>query len=172
MSRQWNSVRIADAIGSIESAASTGALKRALMGALMAAALGFAGGAAAQDAGAVGLWRTIDDETKQPKALVRITESGGVLSGRIEKLFNPSKPDPVCEACTDDRKGRPIEGMTILTGLKPVGDGWEEGQILDPNNGKVYRAKARLAEGGRQLEVRGFIGIALFGRTQTWLREQ
>ena len=120
MSRQWSSARIADAIGSIESVASTGALRRALMGALMAAALGFAGGAAAQDAGAVGLWRTIDDETKQPKALVRITESGGVLSGRIEKLFNPSKPNPVCEACTDDRKGRPIEGMTILTGLKPV----------------------------------------------------
>lgn len=127
MSRQWNSVRIADAIGSIESAASTGALKRALMGVVMGAALGFAGGAAAQDAGAAGLWRTIDDETKQPKALVRITESGGVLSGRIEKLFNPSKPAPVCEACTDDRKGRPIEGMTILTGLKPVGDGWGGG---------------------------------------------
>jgi uncharacterized protein (DUF2147 family) len=130
------------------------------------------GGAGAQDASPVGMWQTIDDETKQPKALVRISEDGGVLNGRIEKLFNPSRPNPVCEQCTDERKGKPIEGMTILTGLKREGDGWESGEILDPNNGKIYRAKARLADGGRQLEVRGFVGVSLFGRTQTWIRDK
>ncbi|MGE0797409.1 MAG: DUF2147 domain-containing protein [Lautropia sp.] len=133
------------------------------------------GGAAAQSAGAspVGLWKTIDDETKQPKALVRISERDGVLSGKIEKLFDPSRPNPVCEACTDERKGQPVVGMTILSDLKPAkGDvaSWEEGLILDPNNGKVYRARATLVDGGRKLEVRGFIGVALFGRTQTWER--
>jgi uncharacterized protein (DUF2147 family) len=130
------------------------------------------GGAGAQDASPVGTWQTIDDETKQPKALVRISEEGGLLNGTIEKLFNPSRPNPACDQCTDERKGQPVEGMTILTGLKRAGDGWEEGAILDPNNGKVYRAKARLVDGGRQLEVRGFVGVSLFGRTQTWIREK
>jgi uncharacterized protein (DUF2147 family) len=62
--------------------------------------------------------------------------------------------------------------MTILSGLKRTDSGWEDGEILDPNKGKVYRAKAKLVDGGRQLEVRGFIGVALFGRTQTWIREK
>ncbi len=138
----------------------------------LAGALLLGGGAEAQDASASGLWKTIDDETGQAKALVRISDEGGVLTGRIEKLYNPSRPDPVCDQCSDERKGKPIEGMTILTGLKRTDSGWEDGEILDPNKGKVYRAKARLVDGGRQLEVRGFVGVALFGRTQTWLREK
>jgi uncharacterized protein (DUF2147 family) len=144
----------------------------ALAVAALAGALLMGTGAGAQNASPAGLWKTIDEETRQPKALVRIAETGGVLSGKIEKLFNPSRPNPVCDQCTDDRKDKPIEGMTILTGLKPAGEAWEEGEILDPSNGKVYRAKARLAQGGQQLEVRGFIGVSLFGRTQTWIREQ
>lgn len=80
--------------------------------------------------------------------------------------------DPVCEHCTDERRGQSIVGMTILEGLKASGAGWEGGGILDPNNGKAYRAKARLSDDGGRLEVRGFIGVALFGRTQTWIREQ
>ena len=144
----------------------------ALALAALAGALLMGAGAGAQNASPAGLWKTMDDETRQPKALVRIAEAGGVLSGKIEKLFNPSIPNPVCDKCTDDRKDQPVEGMTILTGLKPAGETWEDGEILDPNNGKVYRAKAKLAPGGQQLEVRGFLGVALFGRTQTWIREQ
>lgn len=144
----------------------------ALVIATLAGALLLGGGAGAQDASPVGLWKTIDDETGQPKALVRISEQGGVLSGRIEKLFSPSRPNPVCEQCSDERKGKPIEGMTILEGLKREGDAWDDGQILDPNKGKVYRAKAKLVDGGSRLEVRGFVGISLFGRTQTWIREK
>ncbi len=122
----------------------------------------------------VGLWKSIDDETKQAKALIRISEAAGSFSGKIEKLLNPSKPDPKCEACTDERKDQPIQGMTILTGLKPAGEAgeWHDGQILDPNNGKIYKAKMKMADGGKKLEVRGFIGVSLFGRTQTWLREE
>jgi uncharacterized protein (DUF2147 family) len=144
----------------------------ALVIAALAGALLLGGGAGAQDASPAGLWKTIDDETGQAKALVRISEDGGVLRGRIEKLFNPSRPNPTCDQCSDARKGQPIEGMTILDGLKRDGDNWEGGEILDPNQGKVYRAKAKLVDGGSRLEVRGFVGVSLFGRTQTWIREK
>jgi uncharacterized protein (DUF2147 family) len=78
----------------------------------------------------------------------------------------------VCEHCTDERKDQPIVGMTILKGLKATDAGWEGGEILDPSNGKAYWDKARLSDEGSRLEVRGFIGVALFGRTQTWIRDQ
>jgi len=143
----------------------------ALGAVLAAAALGLAAPpAAAQSlASPVGLWRNIDDATKQPKALIRITEAAGVLTGRIEKILT-DKTDAVCDLCTDDRKGKPVQGMTILTGLKKDGEEWAGGEILDPNNGKVYKAKAKLVDDGRKLDVRGFIGIAALGRTQTWTR--
>jgi uncharacterized protein (DUF2147 family) len=146
---------------------------RLALGAVFAAAaLGLAAPpAAAQSlASPVGLWRNIDDATKQPKALIRITEAAGVLTGRIEKILT-DKTDAICDLCTDDRKGKPVQGMTILTGLKKDGEEWAGGEILDPNNGKVYKAKAKLVDDGRKLDVRGFIGIAALGRTQTWIRE-
>jgi len=153
------------------------ALRRAACGALLAgllAALPLAMTARPALAQAldspVGLWQNIDDETKKPKALIRILEQDGVLSGRIEKILT-DKPDAVCDACTDQRQGQPVQGMTILTGLRKDGEEWNGGEILDPNNGKVYRARVRLADGGRKLDVRGFIGIAAFGRTQTWVRQ-
>ena len=120
----------------------------------------------------VGLWKTIDDETKTEKSLVRITEAGGVLSGRVEKIADPSKQDSTCDKCTDERKDKPVVGMLILRNAKPDADkpAWEGGEILDPNNGKVYKLRLSLADGGKKLDVRGFIGFALLGRTQTWLR--
>jgi len=119
----------------------------------------------------VGLWKTIDDATKQPKALIRISDQGGALVGRIEKILVPNAGDAVCDQCTDQRKDKPIQGMTILSGLKKDGQEWTGGEILDPNNGKVYKAMAKLADGGRKLEVRGFVGVPTLGRTQSWLRE-
>ena len=120
----------------------------------------------------VGLWKTIDDETKTEKSLVRITETGGVLSGRVEKIADPTKQDSTCDKCTDERKDKPVVGMLILRNAKPDADKsiWEGGEILDPNNGKVYKLRLSLADGGKKLDVRGFIGFALLGRTQTWLR--
>ena len=117
-----------------------------------------------------GLWRTIDDATQQPKALVRIVEQGGVLAGRIEKLL-ADKSDAVCEQCTDERRGKPVQGMTILSGLKPEGSEWTGGEVLDPASGKVYRARIKLADAGRKLEMRGYVGVPTLGRTQVWLRE-
>lgn len=148
----------------------------AFIGAAALAAAGlaptvFAPAAFAQAASPAGLWKSIDDETKQPKALIRITDSNGVLSGRIEKILT-DKPDAVCDACSGELKDKPVQGMQILQGLKADGDWYEGGTILDPNNGKVYKAKLRVVDGGAKLEVRGFIGVSLLGRTQTWVREQ
>jgi uncharacterized protein (DUF2147 family) len=146
-------------------------LRSAAFGAMLAGLLAPAAGVAQSLDTPIGLWKNIDDETKQPKALIRIVEQGGALVGRIEKILT-DKADAVCEKCSDDRKGKPVQGMTILTGLKKDGDEWNGGEILDPNNGKVYKAKVKLADAGRKLDVRGFVGIALVGRTQTWVREQ
>ncbi|MDM0105243.1 DUF2147 domain-containing protein [Variovorax sp. J22R24] len=119
----------------------------------------------------VGLWRSVDDKTGEAKAEIRIGEPGGALQGRIEKtLRKDAKPDAVCEECTDDRKGKPIAGLEIIRGGKKAEgkDVWEGGKILDPENGKEYRASFTPIDGGKKLEVRGYLGP--FWRTQTWNR--
>ncbi|MET0858346.1 MAG: DUF2147 domain-containing protein [Telluria sp.] len=127
----------------------------------------------AQDASPVGMWRSIDDETGKPKAMIRITDNQGQLEGRIEKLFRPAdqEQNPKCDKCDGARKDQPMVGMMILSGLKKDGDAYSGGEILDPANGKVYRSKATLKDGGKKLEVRGYIGAPMFGRSQTWVRE-
>jgi uncharacterized protein (DUF2147 family) len=121
----------------------------------------------------VGLWKTIDDATKKEKSLVRISDSGGVLTGKIEKLLDPAaKQDDVCDKCTDDRKDKPIVGLTIIRNAKAAtGEDamtWTGGDITDPNNGKVYKLRLKPIDGGKTLEVRGYIGP--FYRNQTWIR--
>ena len=122
----------------------------------------------------VGLWKTIDDETKKEKSLVRITEAGGVFNGKIEKLLDPdTKPDAKCDKCSDERKDQPILGLPIIRNVKANADDsslWDGGEILDPNNGKTYKVRLKPADGGKKLEVRGYIGAPLLGRTQTWHR--
>jgi len=139
---------------------------------LMALVATFVTGVAFAQATPVGLWKSIDDETKTEKSLIRITEAGGVVGGRIEKLLGAdAKQDAVCEECTDDRKGKPIVGMTIIRGVKKNAetDGlWDGGTILDPNNGKTYKVRLTPIEAGKKLEVRGFIGP--FYRNQIWTR--
>ena len=139
---------------------------------LITLALTAATGAALAQATPVGLWKTIDDESKTEKSQVRITESGGVLVGKIEKIADPAKQDSKCELCSDERKDKPVLGMTIIRNAKADADKarWEGGEILDPNNGKVYKLLLKPVDGGQKLEVRGFIGLALLGRTQTWQR--
>lgn len=131
---------------------------------------------AADSATPVGLWRTIDDSTGKDRSLVRIAETNGTLEGKVEKRLArlpDDDPDGLCRKCPGTRKDQPIVGMTILWGLKHDGDNvWADGEILDPANGKTYRCKMKLIEGGKKLEVRGFIGVSLLGRTQVWVREQ
>lgn len=139
--------------------------------ALLAAAL-LPLGVLAQEASPVGLWRNIDDQTGKPKALIRITESNGEFNGKIEKLFREAGEDqnPKCDLCEGARKDQPIIGMTILTGLKQEGDEYTGGQILDPANGKTYKSRMSLSAGGKKLDVRGYVGVPMLGRTQTWNR--
>ncbi|AXF14637.1 DUF2147 domain-containing protein [Paraburkholderia caledonica] len=122
----------------------------------------------------VGTWQTIDDHTGQPKALVQISQDGnGTLSGKVVKGLGPNdQPDRRCTACTDARKDQPILGMTIISDMKKDGEAWDHGQILDPENGKLYKCKMHLEEGGNKLVVRGYIGMSLLGRSQTWVRQQ
>jgi len=117
-----------------------------------------------------GLWKTIDDDGRTEKSLVRIQEAGGMLTGRIEKLLDPAtRPDALCDKCTDDRKGQPLVGLTILRNLKRgESEWWEGGDVTDPNNGKSYTARVRTIDGGKKLQMRGYIGP--FYRTQTWIR--
>jgi uncharacterized protein (DUF2147 family) len=120
-----------------------------------------------------GIWETIDDKTHKATSHVQIWERAGKLSGKITKLTEPDSLNPVCDACKGNRKNQPLIGMVIMWGLTRGDNGWwEGGHILDPDNGKTYRCKIKLTHGGRKLDVRGYIGISLFGRTQTWNRER
>jgi len=121
----------------------------------------------------VGLWKTISDKDGAVTSEVRITEVNGVVSGNIEKTYRAdTKPDAKCIECKDDRKDQPIIGLEIMRGLKKTEgkDVWEGGTIVDPDSGTVYKARVTPIEGGRKLEMRGFVGFALLGRTQTWIR--
>lgn len=128
---------------------------------------------AADLASPVGLWQNIDDETNKPKALIRITDTNGVLQGQIEKLYRDAGEDqnPLCVKCEGARKDQPITGMVILTGLKKDGDEYTGGEILDPAKGKTYKSKMHLTDGGKKLSVRGYIGTPMLGRSQTWVRQ-
>lgn len=112
------------------------------------------------------------NEKGEPEGLVRIVEVAGELRGTVEKVYSPPAPDahPLCVPCTGELEGKPVIGLQILSGLRWDGEQYSGGRILDPNNGKFYRCLMRLADGGRKLEVRGYIGISLLGRTQVWLR--
>jgi uncharacterized protein (DUF2147 family) len=148
-------------------------MKRVLIASFVIAAICAAAAAQAQQT-PVGLWRTISDVTGKQKSLVRITEVGGVYQGKIEKLFREpgEEPNPLCDKCEGELKGKPALGMVILTGLKQNGDEYGGGKILDPNDGKVYNSKLTLIEGGKKMNMRGYIGMPLLGRTQVWIREE
>lgn len=121
----------------------------------------------------VGTWHSIDDKTQEIKSEIVITDNGGVLTGRVTKLLRKeAKQDAVCDKCSDDRKDKPVLGMEIIRGAKKTDgkDVWEDGKILDPENGKAYTLRLTPIEAGKKLEVRGSVfGI---GRTQTWVRTQ
>lgn len=120
----------------------------------------------------VGTWTTIDDKTQKPKSVVEIYQAkDGSLAGRVTEILQSDRgPNPVCDKCSGDRKDKPVKGMVILWGIRQKGDSWEGGQILDPKNGKVYSVKVTPVEGGKKLDVRGFMGFSMLGRTQTWVR--
>lgn len=118
---------------------------------------------------ATGTWTTIDDKTGAKRAIVKISDSGGILNGTIVKVFPQAGDTGMCTNCPGSFKGKKITGLTFLWGLKADGNNeWSGGSILDPKTGKVYKAKATLK--GNKLYVRGYVGVSLLGRTQTWVR--
>ena len=134
----------------------------------------FASSALAQAPSPVGSWTTIDDSTKKPKSIVTIYEEGGKLYGKIEKIFREPTEDqnPLCDKCEGALKNKPILGLVILKDLKKDGDEWSSGTIMDPANGKTYKCTIAVEDGGKKLKVRGYIGFALIGRTQYWVRAE
>lgn len=132
-----------------------------------------AAGSAMAQSTPVGKWHTIDDNTKEIKSEVVIEERAGLLFGKVAKLLRKeAKQDAVCDECSDDRQGKPVLGMEIIRAAQKDAkeEAWTGGKILDPENGKEYRLKLSLIDGGKKLEVRGYIGP--FSRAQTWVRAQ
>jgi uncharacterized protein (DUF2147 family) len=123
----------------------------------------------------VGLWRSMDDVTHEPRAIIKITETANnTLQGTIIKIFpRPGRSEnEVCTACKGKLHNQPIVGMTIMHGLKADKNPghWKNGEILDPNNGKTYNSTVQLTDNNQKLNVRGYIGMPLFGRSQVWER--
>ncbi len=123
----------------------------------------------ANDPHPAGLWKTFDDKGKAT-GHVKITENQGIYTGVIEKGLPTDKENKFCTLCKDERKDQNLIGMTVIKNVKAKAESYEGTEILDPFSGNTYRVKLSLKEAGKKLEVRGFIGISLFGRTQVWER--
>jgi uncharacterized protein (DUF2147 family) len=119
----------------------------------------------------VGTWKTVDDKTGKTRSIVRVYEQDGRLFARVEQNLAIGDESRTCTKCTDDRKDQPLIGLVFMRNMKFVDGEYRDGDILDPDNGVIYRCKLRLEGGGTKLKVRGFVGVSLFGRSQIWERE-
>jgi uncharacterized protein (DUF2147 family) len=126
--------------------------------------------AAEREPSPVGLWKTVDDRTHKPRAIIRIYEEKGAFFGRIEYSFDPEELTARCEKCSGDRKDAPVIGLVIMRGITKQGSEYRGGEILDPETGWIYRCRFTLSMEGEKLFVRGYLGLAVLGRTQTWTR--
>ena len=116
-----------------------------------------------------GKWRTIDDQSGKAKAIVEIYERSGKIYGKVIDIFDAEKKKNLCVHCPGDEKNKPVLGLVVIKGLIKNGTEYNSGKILDPTSGKLYKCFLAL-EGNDKLKVRGYIGVPLFGRTQTWIR--
>jgi uncharacterized protein (DUF2147 family) len=126
----------------------------------------------AAEPSAVGLWEPVDEKSGKPETWFKITERNGIYQGNIVKIFFKPGEDEnwTCDKCEGDERGKPVLGLALIKGMKRNGNSYEEGTIMDPRDGSVYRALMKLSPDGQKLEVRGYLGISLFGRSQTWNR--
>jgi uncharacterized protein (DUF2147 family) len=118
-----------------------------------------------------GLWRTHDDKTGKPRGFVRVYEENGEIFGKIESSLDPADAKERCEKCSGARKNQPVIGLVILRGMKKTSQEYSGGDILDPDTGVVYRCRFRMLEEGKKLELRGYLGVSVFGRSQVWIRQ-
>lgn len=122
----------------------------------------------------IGQWKTIDDKTNAVKSIISLQVVNDQLQGTIVKTFPTPGEKPItnCDLCKDNRKGAPLIGMVIMSGLKAQSPGvWSGGEILDPKEGETYKVKITASADGKKLDVRGYIGVPMLGRTQTWIKE-
>jgi uncharacterized protein (DUF2147 family) len=142
--------------------------------ALMSLSAAASAAPAAGEPSAAGFWEQVDEKSGKPESWFHIVEKDGVYIGTIVKMFQkPGDPPPEsfrCTKCEGAEKDAPVLGLTLIKGMKRKGLGYEDGTIMDPRDGSVYRALMQVSPDGRKLEVRGYLGIALLGRTQTWNR--
>ncbi|WP_329742986.1 DUF2147 domain-containing protein [Dyella sp. A6] len=126
----------------------------------------------------VGTWKQVDDASGKVTSIIQITDTSGELQAKVLKVMNMSAKQiardgehPRCTQCDGARHDQPIEGMTIMWGVRKDDDVWDGGHILDPKSGRVYKVRLKLKDGGQKLDVHGYIGFALLGRSQTWVRQ-
>ena len=126
----------------------------------------------AAEPSAVGLWEQVDENTGKAESWFKITERNGVYEGTIVKIFFKPGEDEnwVCDKCEGAERGAPVLGLKLIKGMQRDGISYENGTIMDPRDGSVYRALMKISPDGQKLEVRGYLGISLFGRSQTWKR--
>ena len=124
--------------------------------------------------GVVGTWQQVDDDSHEVRSLVQITEQNGLFEGKIIKLFpHPDEPQaPICDACAGAKKNAPYLGLKIIENVRKTADGYTGGTITDPDDGTEYKLKLTPSADGSTLEVKGYVGIELMGRTQVWLRQK
>lgn len=146
--------------------------------AIVASLLLAAGSAFAASDSPVGTWKQVDDASGKVTSILQITDNQGQLEAKVLKVMNMTPEQiardgehPRCTKCDGDRHDQPIEGMTIMWGVSKDGDVWDGGHILDPKSGKTYKVKLTLKDGGQKLDVHGYIGFSLLGRSQTWIRQ-
>ena len=142
---------------------------------LVAVALLLGGRASSAETQTVaGVWKQIDPDTGKVGALVTLTESGGVFKGSFSKLYLDSgdDPNPLCRKCPGSQRGKPLLGLVFIDGMRRSGSKYDGGTILDPETGTSYSANMKLSPDGNTLTVHGYVGIPLFGQSQTWKRAQ